>query len=241
MLSWGYLGPVLFIIFVNDLSINLDGFTTMYADDTSLVSVHKNKIDLNVVSQSLLMDAVNWFEANGLFINKNKTQNLIVSLSSAKGLDQTDSVILLGISIDSSLSWKSHIDIVCRRLSRVIFLIVNLKQQVTYVYLRMAYFSFFESILRYGLLIWGNSVGLEKILVLQKKVVRIITNAKHLEHCRPLFVQSNILTVVNLYIFDVLMFVKNNLHKLTAAKMIHNYNTRNSENLRLPKCRLKKL
>uniref|UniRef100_A0A1B6KBG4 Reverse transcriptase domain-containing protein n=1 Tax=Graphocephala atropunctata TaxID=36148 RepID=A0A1B6KBG4_9HEMI len=234
------LGPILFLIVINDLSFNLSTYSTVYADDTSLLNVHQDFDYLVSLSESSLSDATYWLESNGLFLNQNKTQKLTVALRTHCKLVDTNPVTLLGISIDASLSWKNHIDNVCKKLSRIIYLLVNLKRQVTNEYLRMAYFSFFESIVRYGLIVWGNGVGLERILILQKKAVRILMNAKPLDHCKPLFIQSNILTVVNLYILDVLMLVKKNFNTFTLRNTIHDYSTRHRDRLQLPKCRLTK-
>uniref|UniRef100_A0A1B6MBU4 Reverse transcriptase domain-containing protein n=1 Tax=Graphocephala atropunctata TaxID=36148 RepID=A0A1B6MBU4_9HEMI len=234
------LGPILFLILINDVSFNLSSFTTIYADDTSLLNVHNNIEQLEILSESTLLNASSWFETNGLFLNNDKTQKLLVSLRHVNRLVSNNAITLLGINIDPNLSWKIHIESVCKKLSRVIFLLVNLKSQVSNKYLLMAYYSFFESVVRYGLIVWGNGVGIENILILQKKAVRILTGSKPLDHCRPLFIQIKVLTIVNLYIFDVLVLVKKNLSMYFLRNMIHSHDTRFNDKLALPRCRLSK-
>lgn len=191
-----------------------------------------------MLSESNLSEAVSWFETNGLFLNVDKTQSLLISMKA--GTVRTQDVKLLGITIDQNLSWKSHISNLCKKLSRVIFLLANLKRQVTHKYLKMSYFAFFESLMRYGLIVWGNSVNIQDILLLQKNAVRILTNSGCLEHCKPLFKETGILTVVNLYIFDVLTYVKKNVSSLPQRNVIHNHLTRNRIKIDLPRCRLSK-
>ncbi len=57
------------------------------------------------------------------------------------------------------------------------------------------------------------------------KVIRIIAHAPTLDHCRPLFVQLKIPTVINIYIFDLVSYILKNSHLINSKP--HNYNTRN--------------
>jgi hypothetical protein len=84
-----------------------------------------------------------------------------------------------------------------------------------------------------------NSCHVHNILLLQKKAIRVITRSSHRAHCKPLFSQEKILTVINLYIYCF------NLHKkeVTRARTIngiHSHNTRNSCNIYIPYHRLSK-
>lgn len=119
-------------------------------------------------------------------------------------------------------------------------MLANLKRQVTYKYLKISYYAFFESIIRYGLIVWGNGVNMVDILLIQKKAIRILTNANCLDHCKPLFIETGILTVINLYILDVLIYVKKNVFNFNQRNMIHDHCTRNRTSLELPRCRLSK-
>jgi hypothetical protein len=239
------MGPILFIILVNDLSFNIDCKTTIYADDTSLLVNNKNFVNLENVAVTVFNDVDCWFTANGLFLNSNKTQRLLVSLRKVDQnhefvYDYENVVSLLGIKLDSKLSWSEHIDYVSKKLSRVVYLLINLKRHVSNKYLKMAYFAFFESIIRYGLRIWGNGVGIQKILVIQKKVVRILTDSDRLAHCRPLFISSGILTIINLYILELLMYMKNNQEMFSMRKHVHDHCTRFNYKLNQPRFRLTK-
>ena len=78
------------------------------------------------------------------------------------------SLKILVIYIDSKLTWEQHIDYVRTKLSRVLFLLRNLKSVISENYLRVTYFAYFQSILNYGILLWGNS-HIYKVFLLQRK------------------------------------------------------------------------
>jgi hypothetical protein len=138
------------------------------------------------------------------------------------------------------LSWEAHIKYVSTKLSRVIYLLRSLISCVPESYVRSAYFAFFQSTLSYGLLLWGNSAHVRDILLLQKKAIRTISYSDRLAHCRPLFVEYRIQTVINLYIYSVLLYTKKNLTVHQLRKDIHSYNTRSNRTIDTPFCRLSK-
>ena len=149
-------------------------------------------------------------------------------------------VNFLGIHLDSKLSWDEHIDYLCTRLSRVIFLIRNLKTILPASYLRNVYFAFFHSLITYGIIFWGNCCGVAKILILQKKIIRILTGLEINAHCKLSFKNLKIMTVVNLYIFEQILYIRNHLYIYEERTAVHLYPTRNSHLLQLPQIRLHK-
>ena len=173
-------------------------------------------------------------------MNMNKTQRLLFSLKHLPDNDTLSNVKLLGIHLDSKLTWSEHIDSICVRLSRVIYLLRHLKQLISKVHLKSAYYGFFHNILSYGIHIWGNGSNISKLLCLQKKAVRILTGSPYDAHCRPLFIDEGILTVINLYIYHCLVRVKRNLNQFIDRIQIHNYPTRYNYLLALPPVRLTK-
>ncbi len=104
----------------------------------------------------------------------------------------------------------------------------------------MSYFAFFQSIYRYGLIFWGSSSRIQEILIIQKKVIRSLSNAGYNDHCKPLFAQLKIQTVINLYIFDLFSYSLNKINDQTFCNQIHPYNTRNNSNINTNYVRLSK-
>uniref|UniRef100_A0A1B6HJN6 Reverse transcriptase domain-containing protein n=1 Tax=Homalodisca liturata TaxID=320908 RepID=A0A1B6HJN6_9HEMI len=231
------LGPFLFIIFINDLPSNVLSNIVIYADDTTLFSSNKqlNTLKENMDASHSL--ALNWFTSNRLICNQEKTQNLLLSLSENY---EDQSVKLLGFHLDSKLNWKSHIDHVCRKISRVLYLMWKLRDFVSCEYLRVAYFAFFQSHISYGIVLWGHSNAVNDILLIQKKVVRTISRSSSLEHCKPLFINLKFMTVINLYIFHILVYTKLHITDFNTRQDFHQHNTRGKNKLDLPQHRLVK-
>jgi len=234
------LGPLLFILTINDLPKFIQAHTILYADDTSFLC---SSSDLQMLQNSVrntLTQANIWFSANGFLLNEQKTQNLIFSLKETLAVDIQANVKFLGVVVDSKLSWEPHIVYVNSKLSRVVYLLKNLKNYIPENYVRSAYFAFFQSIMSYGILVWGNSAHISDTLIIQKKIIRILSDADRLAHCKPLFIKLKIMTVINLYIYTVLCFTKQHLHEFRYRKDFHPYITRNSNQIQIPYCRLTK-
>ncbi|CAH0553616.1 unnamed protein product [Brassicogethes aeneus] len=104
------LGPILFLIFINDLS-NISNSTdlTLFADDTTIVVKDKNLELLEVKSERAMSRAEKWFTENQLVLNKGKTQNNIFSLRDFNDLSKSEPIKFLGIMFDTKLRWNTTI------------------------------------------------------------------------------------------------------------------------------------
>jgi len=102
---------------------------------------------------------------------------------------------LLGVYLDETLSFKSHIDQICNKLNRSIFCIGRAKNFLTKPALKSLYFALVHPHLLYCLNIFScaNKSNLKRITILQKKAVRIINKTPRLAHTSTLFVNSEIL------------------------------------------------
>jgi hypothetical protein len=140
----------------------------------------------------------------------------------------------LGLTIDNTLSWKEHIANVTSKLNRACYAIRAIKPCMTLDVLRMVYFSYFHSIMSYGIIFWGNSHLSSNIFKIQKRVIRIITNKSKRDSCRQLYKQLQILTLPPQYILSLLVFVAKNGDLFLSSSEIHDINTRTNYNLHLP-------
>ena len=145
----------------------------------------------------------------------------------------------LGVLIDENLSWKNHLDCVITKISKTIGMIAKLRHFVPSSVLTNIYKSLILPYLTYGLVAWGNASKnyLNKIVVLQKRVLRLIYFVDRKERAIPLFVNAKILPITFLYYEAVckLMFdvhndsAPSNITKLfTRTSNIHTYNIRSS-------------
>lgn len=237
------LGPLLFLIYINDLPFSIDSKTILYADDTTFINISKDTSDLDSLTSETLIAASDWFYSNGFLLNEDKTKNIIFSLkrkSNTLPINFTDTIKFLGLTVDDHLTWNSHIDYLSIRLSRVVYLLKRLQSVVPENYIKTAYYSYFQSIFRYGLILFGNCPRIGELLTIQKKVVRNLTNSDIRAHCQPLFIDLQIQTIVNLYIFDLTIYVCDNPNLLNFKYTFHNYNTRTKNNTEIDFHRLSK-
>ena len=103
---------------------------------------------------------------------------------------------------------ESTIDLVCNKLNRFVFALKRLRQTVSFDAALMAYHGYVSSVLSYGLLLWGNSVDVDRAFKIKKKCIRAICNAWSGDTCKPLFIKHNILPLPCMYIRDICVFVK---------------------------------
>ena len=114
---------------------------------------------MDQTSDIIMLRCKKWFLTNGLLLNEMKTESLTFTLNSEI---QTNSVKVLGITFDPTLTWEKHINIISCKLSKTVFLLKSLKQALSYKHVKTAYFSYFQSAVMYGLILWGNSSHVKK-------------------------------------------------------------------------------
>ena len=152
-------------------------------------------------------------------------------------LEQQDYVKYLGILIDKNLSWKYHIDYVASKISRTIGIIARLRHFILLSTLLTIYRSLVAPYLTYGIIAWGQAAksNLRKILILQKRALRLMYFFPNRDHILPLFISSNILPINLLYFETVLIFMHDVAHDsvplnlknlFRSSNQVHSYNTR---------------
>lgn len=104
----------------------------------------------------------------------------------------------------------------------------------------MAYHAFFQSHVCYGTKLWGHAPTVHKVLLLQKRDVRLLSKAGYLDHCKPLFILNEIMTVHSVYIFQCVLAVRDNQSNYLLNSAVHDHRTRISQDVSLPRCRLNK-
>ena len=100
--------------------------------------------------------------------------------------------------------------------------------------LRTVYFSYFHSVMSYGIIFWGTSHLSNNIFQTQKRIIRIITNKCKRDFCRQLYKQLQILTFPAQYIFSLLMFVIKYRDFFPSNSEIHDRDTPYNHNLHFP-------
>ena len=231
------LGPLLFLIFINNLPACCPGNYTLYADDTTICLRDINFVNLNMRMEAAQSSAQDWFTANELLLNPTKTQTLFLSL---KNLDEQEPIRFLGVLLDPKLQWNVHLDSVANKLNTATFMLRNLANNVSQNALRTAYFAICHSHLSYATLVCGRTTDSSRIFALQRRAVRIVARLGYRDDCVQAFKSLDILTLPSIYIYQSLVYVKSNLKHFEKNSDFHNHNTRGGADLRIPYYRLEK-
>lgn len=144
----------------------------------------------------------------------------------------------MGLYIDSQLTWEAHVDYVAGKLKSAYFAIVNLKNILSIKQLISVYYALVYSHLKYMLLCWGQATELERILLLQKRIIRKIFSLNPVETCKPIFKTKKILTVTSILIMEAAIYVKKHSTEFPTVNAFHNYPTRHSDDLHITNFRL---
>ncbi|KAI5641077.1 ENTH domain-containing protein [Phthorimaea operculella] len=179
------LGNTLFLAFINDLSHFItEGLVVLFADDTTVILCARTYEELNTKITCTYNKLQEWFSSNGLILNASKS-NLI--LFSAKSIEKPLSINspvpiclsckFLGFTLDPNLNWKIiHVQTLCDRLTGAAYALRKLRPVVSSSVLKQTYFAHFQSLMSYGILLWGTSVDSERVFVLQKRAIRIMAD-----------------------------------------------------------------
>jgi hypothetical protein len=250
------LGPLLFLVYVNDLPYTISNprdDIVMFADDTSLlVKNHKSGGHVGGDVLKVLDDANKWFEANNLVLNVTKTNAICFSLKrrpneslhhdlAGRDLAVVDHCGFLGVIVDDKLQWTSHIDQLCKKLSSAIFAIRKVGSLCGHMTAKSVYFSYFHSLMAYGVIVWGNGGDSSRVFILQKRAVRAILGLQSRDSCRNAFSDLGILTLSGLFILESIKFAKRNINDFNLNSDFHEYETRQGHLLRPIKHRLTKV
>ena len=238
------LGPLLFLIYVNDLPNATDLLdATLFADDTSLVSSFSTFIlngNINVDSVNAELTKVfNWLCVNKLSLNVSKTKYMIFNNPLCPDPPPTEPLKIngeaiklvkefdfLGITIDDHLNWKAHIKKLTGKISRTVGVMKKIKRFAPPAVLKILYHSLINSRLSYGIKSWGFVSS--KLLTLQKKAVRVMTNRKSNSHTSPLFKENKIIYVTDMLKLNCLK-MHYRIERNLAAPIFRSLQTRNWE------------
>lgn len=229
------LGPLLFLIYINDLPYNVGtSSAVLFADDTTLTVSHTNLHDLKYYLNNAIVSARFWFSVNGLMLNETKSQLLCfgarlkappIELESIKPVI---SASFLGVTLDQNLNWKHHVSTLSGRLSSACFALKTVAMVTKFDTSKTVYYGYIYPHLRYGVTFWGNSTDASNIFKIQKRIIRVMCNLKYRDSCKSSFIKHKILTLPSIYIYEVLTNFINNNEIFQNHKKHHSYGTRNN-------------
>lgn len=215
------LGSILFSIFINDLcKLDTTGKIITYADDTVIIYSAANYDSLQNDINADLLKIGDWFNVNDLILNSNKTKYINFTLRNNDNVDlnliyhslctnnlncncpliqKVNTFKYLGLHIDQNLKWKSHVQYLRSKLRIHMHTFYYLRKYVDQKFLKTLYFAWVQSILQYGIVVWGGDY-FSNLLPLYK------VHNRFLKLLKPT-VLDRILPLLHLYIFRLNLYV----------------------------------
>ena len=247
-------GPLLFLYFINDLTnISRNFVPVLFADDTTISFKCSSISEANILCNNELQKFFDWTAANKMSINfgRDKTYFILHTYRNLNAsdlniqinnnnLENLDEAPFLGVVIDSKLKFSPHIEYVARKISKSIGIIFNLKNlKMPFKVLKQVYYSLVYSYLNYNACSYLSAYDthLERLILLQKRVIRIMNGARFLAHTDPIFYSNGILKIHDIYKLNVGLYIYDQLSSGRYARE-HGHYTRNRNDLRSVQARL---
>ena len=229
------LGPLLFIIYINDLPniCSLAKFI-LYADDANIIITADSLTEIETIFRQLSQALVAWVGNNELLLNTRKTNYMIftrrrnISLDTfvpkmgSTPIERKSVAKFLGVLVDDKLSWKRHISAVKSKMSRYVGTLYKLKHILPVSVRLLTFNSLVQSHTEYCSSVWGctNKSKIDIIFITQKKAMRAVMPGRINyfykdgicpSHTKQGFTEYYILTVQNI-ILKNLMILLNKAH-----------------------------
>lgn len=250
------LGPLLFLIYINDMGLlRLNGNLLLFADDAALIytATDPHQLEADMLQDLALLNS--WFMANKLSLNVLKTNYIIFTKPSAPmpqlslligstPIVRVDYVKYLGVVLDKHLQWTEHVDALLPKLRSAANLIFRLRKTLDVKYLKMIYYAYYHSKLSYMSSIWGlaNKQLISKISIFQNSVIKNVLGVRRRFSTQQIYWRTNILPFSAIVQVNLLLLVYNHIHSrkefnssIVFNNQIHNYNTRIAADFHVPK------
>lgn len=251
------MGPILFLLYVNHLldSKYIKGHIISYADDTAIVYQGGSWDEAYLLAETELDKIHQWLSCNLLSLNINKTKFVTFSMTiqdqparnsiflhkhscdqpkncHCPVVERTDCVRYLGIMVDQYLRWKEQVDFVAKKLKRMMHKFYQLRDILSHKNLKIVYCALVESILRYGVVVWGGvyQETMRNLGVIQNTILKILFKRSRLYSTECLYTELKIMNIRQLYSLCCLLWTFDNKNDTTSASV---YSTRFANNLKI--------
>jgi len=255
------LGPLLFLLYINDL-MNVSDllFSILFADDTNLF-LRGKAVDETILLFNLELEkVVEWLKANRLSLNLDKTHFMVFTSSrrsiiqlqdlkiDGRNIKYVDNTKFIGVILDSKLKWDKHITMLKSKLSRGMGILSKARKTLAVPTLITLYYSFIYPHFLYCIEVWGKAadVYMNSLAVMQKRILRVMSSSSFRASTSPIYKKFEILKLEDIYRFVIIQFVFKYVKGLlpsvfdnmfTRNVAISARQTRQSFNLRVPLCR----
>ena len=253
------LGPLLFLIYINDIAhVSKLLYMILFADDTNAFLTGRNVDDMIKQMNTELDNLKIWLYANRLSLNISKTHFILFRSSGLhkpvfsndviindQVVKQETSTKFLGVIMDERLSWKEHIQHIKIKIAKGLGILYKARRLLRSDTLLTLYYSFIYPYYNYAIEVWGDTYKsyTDTLVKLQKRAIRVITFSSKYEHTLPLFNRLNVLQVRQVFIYKIGLLMFKVFHKLTPVvfsdlfvrnSSIHDYGTRQASLFHVP-------
>jgi len=179
------LGPILFLIYMNDINRSSSILTfILFADDTTILFSSNSLDNLNLIINKELISVNEWIKANKLSLNISKTnfiifkkklqspQNFVIVTMENTIIKQVTSTKFLGVNINTENGWKDHINEVTKKISRALGIIRRIRYKLTTKTAMLLYDALILSHITYCNIVWAATykTRLKWLYVMQKEL-----------------------------------------------------------------------
>ncbi len=253
------LGPLLFLLYINDIVSDINSSIRLFADDTSLYLIVDTPEIASMTINSDLETITNWSKKWLVSFNPKKTETLLISrkrdrtahtpiLMDNVNVSEVESHKHLGIYLNNEGTWHQHIDYITNKAWRRINIMRKLKYTLDRKCLEIIYVSFIRPLLEYADIVWDNCTQYEKDSVekIQIEAARIVTGTTRLVSIEQLYAETCWETLeIRRYSHKLSLFYKmkngivpNYLVDILPLEVdTTRYNLRNSNNLQTVRSR----
>lgn len=246
------LGPLLFLLYINDLNNVTEKLKlVLFADDTTILCSGKGLQQLLAEVTEEMLKLKDWFNDNKLSLNLKKTKLMLfgnkkIDVDVKLKIDNQDIELVkqhnfLGVTLDHKLSWKPQISNVKNKIAKCISIMGKSRYLLNYKALYTVYCSLILPYITYCLEVWGNTyrTNLQDVVILQKRAIRIVHNVGYRDHTNALFLKSKTLKLDDLIKFKTLLVMYKarhnmlplNIQQLFSDKQVK-YNLRGNMNFK---------
>ena len=235
------LGPLLFLIFINDFPGAVELLVSLFADDTTMQLSANSVEELETKINFELIKASNWFKSNRLSLHPGKTLFMVfnnprgiklnlkldgINITQAGNSHSVKTIKFLGLHLDENLAWRDHINKTCSKIRSINYHLNQVKKTLPLKLRILLYNALIKPHVEYCLTIFGNSSSINLLHKVQKQSIRITFNKPFNSHTQPLFKQANSLNVLDLYKLNTQTLLRKQIDNLlpTNIQSIFNFN-----------------
>jgi len=236
------LGPLLFLIYINDICNSVSNAKTrLFADDTNLFFAGKNVIQLQNEANFSMQRLLEWFTASKLtlniektcftlFTNKKMVPDITLTLN-GKDISRVPVTKYLGMHLDENLNWTHHVEYVINKLVKLKGAFYYFANVVSNECIRQIYYAYVFPYIKYGIEVYGtcNESVMKRLQVEQNKLLKILYKKDRRYGTNKLYSEVKLLKCTDIHRFFIGIFVYKQQNKMLPI-IFDNYFILNANN-----------